>query len=186
MIGNLKNKNCELDEVSTVKSKRDKGFTLVEILVVIGIIGILSSVVLGTLNRARSSASFARAKVEFKSLATAIQFYSEDYGGMPADVSRGLPPGLEAYLSGGDWPNAPWPNTVYDWDNWDDPDVPGAKIYQISIRFCPLNEPENCTFPNESWAENFDYYSAVYYCVSGNCRPHGSMPIDHPGYCVNC
>lgn len=170
-----------------LKIKKNRGFTLIELLVVIGIIGILSSVVLLSLNRARGSASFARAKLEFKSIATAIQFYTEDNDGvMPADVSRGLPPGLEAYLSGGDWPNAPWPNTVYDWDNWEDPDDPSSRIYQISIRFCPLNEPENCIFPDEEWAQNFDYYSSVYYCVSGNCRSHGSMPINHPGYCVNC
>ncbi len=163
-----------------------KGFTLVEILVVIGIIGILSSVTLILLNKARSSASLARAKTEFKSLETAINFYYEDNGSMPEDVSRDLPPGLEVYLSGGDWPNAPWPGTVYDWDNWEDPDNPEERIYQISVRFCPLNEPENCQFPEEDWAENFDYYSALYYCVSGNCRSHISKPIDHPGYCVNC
>jgi prepilin-type N-terminal cleavage/methylation domain-containing protein len=169
------------------KIKNKNGFTLIEILVVVAIIGVLSSIILNTLERARSSAAFARAKLEFKSLATAIVLYIEDGGGVfPADVSRGLPPGLEAYLSGGNWPNAPWPGSVYDWDNWIDPDT-GETILQISVRFCPLNQPSQCLFPpNEPWAVNFDYYSAVYYCLQGTCRSHSSMPIDHPGYCVNC
>ena len=163
-----------------------KGFTLIELLVVIAVIGILSSVVLAALVKARSSAAFARAKLEFRSLATAIELYTEDHGGVfPADVDRGLPPGLEVYLAGGDWPNAPWPGSVYDWDNWIDPDT-GKIIMQISVRFCPLGQPTLCRFPDETWTAGFDYYSAVYYCLEGTCRSHISKPIDHPGYCINC
>ncbi len=162
-----------------------KGFTLIELLVVIAILGVLSSIILSSLTGSRSSANFARAKLEFKSLATAIQLYTEDHGGtFPADVDRGLPPGLEAYLSGGSWPNAPWPGSVYDWDNWVDSTT--GTVMQVSIRFCPLGHPELCQFPNNSWAADFDYYSSVYYCLQGVCRAHPSMPIDHPGYCINC
>lgn len=127
----------------------------------------------------------ARAKLEFRSLATAIHLYAEDHGGMPPDVARGLPPGLEAYLAGGHWPDAPWPGSVYDWDNWTDP-VTGTPILQVSIRFCPLGQPTQCVFPNEEWATNFDHLSAVYYCFEGQCRSHMTRPIDHPGYCINC
>lgn len=164
-----------------------RGFTLIELLMVIAIIGILSSITLVALTKGRSSSSFARAKLEFKSLATAIELYTEDHGGiMPADVNRGLPPGLEAYLSGGNWPDAPWPGSVYDWENWDDPDNPGKKIYQISVRFCPAGHPELCRFPDEPWAVGFDINSAVYYCIEGVCRSHINKPVDHPGYCINC
>lgn len=167
------------------QSKAKMGFTLIELLVVVAILGVLSSVVLNYIAGARSSAAFARAKLEFRSIATAIELYSEDHGGMPADVNRDLPPGLEVYLSSGDWPNAPWPESVYDWDNWVDP-LDGSSILQISVRFCPLGQPTQCRFPEDEWAENFDYYSAVYYCLEGACRSHLSQPIDHPGYCINC
>lgn len=162
-----------------------RGFTLIELLIVIAILGVLSTIILASLGRARSSASFARTKLEFRSIATAIQFYIEDYGVVPADVDRNLPPGLEIYLPSGDWPNAPWLGSVYDWDNWTDPET-GLQILQVSVRFCPLNQPTQCRFPNEAWAANFDYYSAVFYCLQGACRSHLSKPIDHPGYCVNC
>jgi prepilin-type N-terminal cleavage/methylation domain-containing protein len=161
-----------------------KGFTLIELLVVIAILGVLSSVVLASLAKARSSAALARSKLEFRSLATAIELYTEDHNGVfPADVNRSLPPGLETYLSGGNWPSAPWPDSVYDWENWTDPDT-GLPILQISVRFC--TDIGVCNIPNEPWAAGFDYYSAAYYCIEGACRSHISQPVDYPGYCINC
>jgi hypothetical protein len=57
---------------------------------------------------------------------------------------------------------------------------------QISIRFCPVGQPSQCVFPQQSWAANFDINSSVYYCVEGACRAHVNQPANHPGYCVNC
>lgn len=160
-----------------------KGFTLIELLVVIAISGVLASIILSETSKARSMASFGRAKLEFKSIATAIELYAQNNNNqMPPDANRNLPPGIETYLSSGNWPNAPWPQSVYDWDNWVDSN--GNQILQISIRFCTT--PTDCKIPNEPWAAGFDYYSAVYYCMSGPCRSHISKPINHPGYCVNC
>jgi len=168
----------------------EQGFTLMEILVVISIIGIMSAIVLPVFSNAREAAYFTRAKAEFKSIATAIELYTNATGSSyPGDVNRGLPPGLEVYLAPGEWPQAPWQESVYDWDAWAPGDLshpPQTQVYQISVRFCPLGEPTQCNFPNEEWAEGFDYYSAVYYCFDGPCRSHSSQPIDHPGYCINC
>jgi prepilin-type N-terminal cleavage/methylation domain-containing protein len=171
-----------------MRYKRYRGFTLIEILIVISIIAMLAGVVLQSVRSAQKKAYSARSTQEFKSMALALELYQGDNNGnYPSDASRSLPPGLEQYLAGGAWPTAPWPNSVYDWDNWDDPDFPGEKIYQISVRFCPSGGPLSaCTFPNEPWATNFDIDSAAYYCISGNCRSHASQPKTYPGYCVNC
>lgn len=62
---------------------KQRGFTLIELLVVIAIIGILSSVVLASLNSARMKARDVRRISDFKALSTGLAFYYDKYGKYP-------------------------------------------------------------------------------------------------------
>lgn len=157
-----------------------------EIIAVVAIIAVLSSVVLMSVRKAPEEAYRVKAEKELFSIHESLELYKDDHGdNYPADANRDIPPGLEEYLAPGIWPDAAWPGSVFDWENWDEP-VTTEKIYQISIRFCPVGQPAECRFPDADWAANFDINSAVFYCVEGPCRAHINKPPNHPGYCVNC
>jgi prepilin-type N-terminal cleavage/methylation domain-containing protein len=63
---------------------KNKGFTLIELLVVIAIIGILSSVVLASLNTARTKSRDAKRISDIKQLQLALEFYYDKYSSYPA------------------------------------------------------------------------------------------------------
>lgn len=64
-------------------TKHNKGFTLIELLVVIAIIGILSSVVLASLNSARQKARDAQRVSNLTEVRTALEMYYSDNGAYP-------------------------------------------------------------------------------------------------------
>lgn len=69
-----------------MKLKNTRGFTLIELLVVIAIIGILSSVVLASLNGAREGARDSRRQSDLSQLRTAMELYANDNGDYNATV----------------------------------------------------------------------------------------------------
>ena len=69
---------------------KSRGFTLIELLVVIAIIGLLSSIVLASLNTARMKARAARRFSDMSSVVQALQLYANDHNGTyPASGSSG-------------------------------------------------------------------------------------------------
>lgn len=101
--------------------KRQKGFTLIELLVVIAIIGILSSVVVASLNSARQKARDARRVDDVKQLQLALDLYFDANAGK-------YPANLDAVATKGFIPKKPTP--------------PAGVAGETEYKYAPL---ANCT-----------------------------------------
>ncbi len=89
-----------------------RGFTLIELLVVIAIIGILSSVVLASLNGARKKGRDARRVSDLKQIQLALEMYYDSNSSEYPDASSSLAP---TYIS--TLPADPQTAAAYGYDN---------------------------------------------------------------------
>jgi prepilin-type N-terminal cleavage/methylation domain-containing protein len=67
-----------------LKVKSQKGFTIVELLIVIVVIGILAALVLNTFSGVQKRARDTQRQTDMNSLATQLEVYYNDKGGYPA------------------------------------------------------------------------------------------------------
>ena len=81
-----------------MKTIKFRGFTLIELLVVIAIIAILASIILASLNQARTKSRDARRAADIKTLQTALELYNNDNGGYPVQSTAGDVSGVVAAL----------------------------------------------------------------------------------------
>lgn len=95
-------------------TNKKQGFTLIELLVVIAIIGILSSVVLASLNSARQKSRDAKRVSDVKQLQLALELYFDSNGGYPSGLTPAtlVTPGYIATIpkdpvGGGDYSYSP-------------------------------------------------------------------------------
>jgi prepilin-type N-terminal cleavage/methylation domain-containing protein len=87
---------------------KKQGFTLIELLVVIAIIGILSSVVLASLNSARQKSRDAKRVSDIKQLQLALELYFDSNGSYPVTLAPLVTGGQIAQI-----PTDPVANAAY-------------------------------------------------------------------------
>ena len=72
--------------------KRRKGFTLIELMIVIAIIAILAAILVPNFLRARAQGQFTQCQSNCKNMGTALEMYSTDNSGHYPSALTGLTP----------------------------------------------------------------------------------------------
>ncbi|PJE59619.1 MAG: hypothetical protein COU85_02640 [Candidatus Portnoybacteria bacterium CG10_big_fil_rev_8_21_14_0_10_44_7] len=103
--------------------KKNRGFTLIELLVVIAIIGLLASIVLVSLNSARTRARDAKAQSDLRQIATAMELYYDsnsayyDTGASAVGAAIGSGKSISTFLPVVPYHNGDSTSGLYYWFN---------------------------------------------------------------------
>jgi len=127
---------------------KHRGFTLIELLVVIAIIGLLSSVVLASLNTARDKGNDAQRVSNLRSVQTALELYATDHNGSYP-------------VTGGQW----YSNTCSGWTPTTIPGlVSGGYIPQLPVDPQQNAAANTCCYLYNSDGTDYDYI--LYNCYT--------------------
>ncbi|MCC2631049.1 MAG: ral secretion pathway protein, partial [Candidatus Paceibacter sp.] len=135
--------------------KKRSGFTLIELLVVIAIIGILSAVVLASLNTARRKAQIARVKAELYQISNAVTTLAIDTGRIPSTGSSKISE-RECVCNGACDGSA---NELY-------VDIAAAGVDDTDGNYPNWAGPYMNTIPLDPWGGAY-IFDSDYECISG-------------------
>ncbi|MFP4132919.1 MAG: prepilin-type N-terminal cleavage/methylation domain-containing protein [Halothece sp.] len=139
----------ELVRLIDLAKNKEGGFTLLELLIVIIIVGILSAIALPSLLAQVEKARYAEAKIQMSAIAKELEAHRLEKGYFPPDVQPDIKPDGINYFplrSDGDVPF----DSRYDYESWN---VGGGNQCYIQITFFGKNTQRNSPTEREIYSE---------------------------------
>lgn len=93
-----RDKRCNsMQDFRVAKGKRKDGFTLLEMMIVVGIIGVLLAIAIPSFQKARTESRIKRAKSELQLITAAVRQLTWDTGKWPNTAAYGAPGSTEVW-----------------------------------------------------------------------------------------
>ncbi len=146
-----------------LKHRLSKGFTLIELMVVISIISLLSSIVLASVKEVREKAQITKIRSEMNQLINALELYKADKGEYPYENTAG-------FMNGNSYTSGIYINN----SDYNESDT-GAPNLRTLLTGYVSNLPKNPVFSNNitqtSWVYRSNFGVNKYRCVNDSVIP---------------
>ncbi len=110
-----------------------RGFTLLELMVVLALIGVLASLAVPSYSQARTQAKVARTASELVHIAEAFMAYEALHAEYPSDSHRTLPDGMTNFIDESLWEAETPLGGYYNWEGPDSYPYAGVSIFSHTV-----------------------------------------------------
>ena len=129
-----------IDPTKLSSATSQKGFTLVEIMIAVTIIGLLAALAIPAFNRVRTKARVTAFTNDLPIGKDAFETYALETGGWPRDGTAAVPPEMSEYLDLTRWSaNTPL-GGVWDWDENQFGFAAGLSVFQPTADLATMTQ----------------------------------------------
>lgn len=166
-----------------------QGFSLIELLVVMAIIGLLSTIVFAALDKAGDKARYATMVGTFQQIELAARLFLTNEKFYPCDVPPNQDPGTGPVPSEENkycvskglvqtkllskWPRGPCPGWEYDWENWSNLVALPTGTAKSHIVRISLRHDAAAGWPTAYYYCIKDTHGSTTFSCGGNTSDHG-------------